>query len=306
MANGKSKGSGLWRYAGPASVAMLAVFCGVIIGLAWRRPALTEEQSGLILSLVDSVSTANGRSAPIRVALFDAKLDNGEATKDLKSILEAESAFTWKAVNSTDIEAGALQEFDVVIFPGGNARLQRAALGDTGKEIVREYVRSGGGYIGICGGAFLATAKYDWGMALVNAKPLTGQIDIPGEGLVSIAARGAGIVKMKLSDSGEKILGNLPGLLDIRYSGGPILSPAGMSDLSDFVSLAEFRTEVWEYEPQRGTMIDTPAIVAGRFGRGRVILFSPHPEMTAGLDSIVLRSIQAVAKSRSSSPAAIP
>jgi hypothetical protein len=114
-----------------------------------------------------------------------------------------------------------------------------------------------------------------------------------------MTARGAGTVKIELSNAGKRVLGDFPGLLDVRYSGGPILSPAGTSDLPGYVSLAVFRTEVWEYELQRNTMIDTPAIVAGRFGEGRVIIFSPHPEMTTGLEWLVPGAILATARTHS-------
>lgn len=300
MFNEKSTYSVLKRFWG---LAIIALFCGAAICLVWRchriKAALAEEQSRLVDSLIDSVSAANRNSNPIRVALFDANLDDGSATKDLRRFLDAESTFVWKSVSPTDIQAGALEGFNVVIFPGGIAPQQAAVLGDDGKQATRKFVQAGGGYVGICGGAFLATAKYDWGMALVNAKPLTGKIDIPGKGMVSIAARGAGTVKMELTDAGKSVFGDSPGLLDIRYSGGPIISPAGMSDLSKYVSLAVFRTEVWEYEPQQGSMIDTPAIIAGRFGKGRVIIFSPHPEMTAGLEFLVRCAILATARTRS-------
>lgn len=86
--------------------------------------------------------------------------------------------------------------------------------------------------------------------------------------------------------------------MDIRYSSGPILSPAGLSELPDYVSLAMFRTEIWQHEAQRYTMIGTPAIIAGRFGNGRVIIFSPHPEMTAGLEPQIARALLATAHMR--------
>lgn len=99
------------------------MFCGATICLAWRyhllRAAIVEEQSCLIDSLVVSISEA-GRGQ-IRVALFDANLDDGSATKELKNILDTESTFAWKAVSSADVQAGDLERFDVVIFPGGSA-----------------------------------------------------------------------------------------------------------------------------------------------------------------------------------------
>jgi hypothetical protein len=41
-------------------------------------------------------------------------------------------------------------------------------------------------------------------------------------------------------------------------------------------------------------MVGTTAIARGRFGQGRVICFSPHPEMTEGLDSFVEHAINFV------------
>ena len=48
---------------------------------------------------------------------------------------------------------------DMLLVPGGWARLKSLALGDGGRENIREYVRGGGGYFGICGGAGLALAS---------------------------------------------------------------------------------------------------------------------------------------------------
>jgi glutamine amidotransferase-like uncharacterized protein len=295
----KSMQSVFRRLRTPAIVILLA-FCVAAIGLAWQHHrlsvALAEEETRLVNSMAESALAVGNNGVQTRVALFDAGLDDGSATKDLKRILAAESAFVWKTVTPTDIQAGRLEGFDVAIFPGGFAPKQAEALGSEGQQAVREFVQAGGGYVGICGGAFLATSRYDWGMALVNAKPLTGKIDVPGKGTVSMTARGAGTVKMDLTDAGRRVLGDASSLLDVRYSGGPILSRAEARDLPEFIPLAVFRTEVWEYEPQRGTMIGTPAIIAGRFGNGRVILFSPHPEMTPELHWLVRRAILATAR----------
>jgi len=62
--------------------------------------------------------------------------------------------------------------------------------------------------------------------------------------------------------------------------------------LPDYTVLAYFRSEVGLYPPQKGTMINTPAIVTAPFGRGRVVSISPHPESTAGLKSMIGTSIR--------------
>ena len=69
----------------------------------------------------------------------------------------------------------------------------------------------------------------------------------------------------------------------------------GQENLPDYVTLAFFRTEISKYEPQKGTMIDTPAIVATEFGAGRVIAISPHPESNVHLESLVQRAVTWVA-----------
>jgi hypothetical protein len=63
-------------------------------------------------------------------------------------------------------------------------------------------------------------------------------------------------------------------------------------ELAPYTTLAHFRTENVLYEPQRGTMVDTPAIVAGHFGQGRAFAVSPHPEATEALHSIISQSIR--------------
>jgi hypothetical protein len=39
-------------------------------------------------------------------------------------------------------------------------------------------------------------------------------------------------------------------------------------------------------------MVDSPAIAAGGYGRGRVLFVSPHPEQTSGLEDLVQRGAQ--------------
>jgi glutamine amidotransferase-like uncharacterized protein len=243
-----------------------------------------------------ALSAAGGRTTGVRVAVFAMEGYESHATSALTTILDAQSGCNCELVSPADVRAGALDRFDVVIFPGGSGSEQAAALGHEGKEAVRQFVESGGGYVGICGGAFLATAKYDWSLGLVNAKTVTGQRNIPGLGMRSMASRGRGTVKIELTEAGKRVFGDFPGLLDVPYTSGPVLSLAGRRDLPEYVPLARYRTEIWEYKPQRGTMIHTPAIVAARFGKGRVILFSPHPEMTEDLETFIPRAVLATAR----------
>ena len=66
-----------------------------------------------------------------------------------------------RLLSAEHIRHGALQKEppDTLLVPGGWARLKSLALGDGGRENIRDYVRGGGGYFGICGGAGLALAS---------------------------------------------------------------------------------------------------------------------------------------------------
>jgi len=238
-----------------------------------------------------NVLTDVRESQRTRVAVYDAGGTGGQGVANLERIFGSNPAYVLHHLGPADIRAGVLEQFHVVIFPGGSGSKEAAALTKEGRRLVRQFVASGGGYVGICAGAYLATAKYDWSLGLVNAGTLTGQRQIPGEGEKSMWARGTGTVQMELTARGREILGDVPGRVELRYANGPILSPAGREDLPEYTPLAFFRTEIAKYEPQKGTMIDTPAIIAAEFGRGRVLAISPHPEANPQLESLVQKAV---------------
>lgn len=63
----------------------------------------------------------------------------------------------WRLVSARQVRAGALAEQRpaCLLVPGGFASRKGASLGRAGLAAVREYVASGGAYLGICGGAGL-------------------------------------------------------------------------------------------------------------------------------------------------------
>ena len=72
--------------------------------------------------------------------------------------------FLCRLIKAQDIaEADILSKHTpkLLIVPGGNAKLKSMALGDKGKYNILKYVRSGGNYLGFCGGAGLALNHED-------------------------------------------------------------------------------------------------------------------------------------------------
>jgi glutamine amidotransferase-like uncharacterized protein len=64
----------------------------------------------------------------------------------------------------------------------------------------------------------------------------------------------------------------------------------------DFACLAKYRSEISRYAGQKGTMVNSPAMIAATFGKGHVILISPHPESSEELRPIIQRAILAAAR----------
>lgn len=224
-----------------------------------------------------------------RVAVFDDGGVGGAGRRRVEQILLGDGWVT-RRIDATDIRAGALSQFDMIVCSGGSGSGQARALGEDGREKIKAFVSDGGGYVGICAGAYLATAGYDWSLGLIDAKTLHRGAQW---------RRGTGPVRLQWEELGEQPpavdapIGkeNAGRLVEVKYANGPIIGPANRDDLGDYTVLAWYRTEITKHDAQPGLMIDTPAIVSGRFGDGRVISISPHPEQTDGVEEDVKRLI---------------
>jgi glutamine amidotransferase-like uncharacterized protein len=108
-------------------------------------------------------------------------------------------------------------------------------------------------------------------------------------------------VSIELSGPGRALFGEHRGSLDYHYGNGPIFAPAKKKDLPDYQVLAWFRTAV----PGRdgadpAVMVNTPAIISSRYGKGRVLVSSGHSEWSAGIEAFMLRYVEWAAARRGS------
>ena len=229
----------------------------------------------------------------LHVAIYDGGGAGASGPRNLQKVMKTiPRSLAWP-IGPSDILDGALVHFDVVIFPGGSGSKQAAALGIEGRDKVSTFVDHGGGFIGICAGAYLAAANYSWSLKICDYNTFCEAREIPGVGRKSMWYRGpSSTVTMQLTPDGNEVFGHSCEPLTVRYHNGPIVSRAGIPELSDYQVLAWFRSEVSRYETQRGTMINTPAIVSGKFGKGRVLSISPHPESSQNLHPLVARAIR--------------
>lgn len=240
---------------------------------------------GLLAEIPGGGTNIHALIAPkIQVALYKGPGTGGNGPPDLmKELNGIKARTTLMEITPEEIRGGALTNYDVVIFAGGSGSQEAKAIGEKGRAEVEKFVGNGGGYIGICAGAYLATSGYPWSLHIINARTLSPKWQ-----------RGRAVLKMELTHEGSGILGGAANV-NVMYHQGPVVGPANDTNLPPYEPLAFFRTEVAENKTPAGIMINSPAIFAGHYKSGKVICISPHPEQTEGLEYIVPHAVNWVA-----------
>ncbi|MBI5409049.1 MAG: hypothetical protein HZA14_06755 [Nitrospirae bacterium] len=218
----------------------------------------------------------------------------------------------FKLIRSEDIRNGKLKDYKMLFVPGGWASNKLKSLGEDGVNEIKNFVENGGSYLGFCGGAGLATLD---GIGLLNIKRKPTKERLPSfsgrihlnitehriwKGLI----KGPG-VRFKIQDSKFKIQDSRftsslvtrhsslifhawwPSQFVIADNGIQILASYGdalpdsfSSDLN--VGDVEANGSWDELEgiykinlnPKR--LLNEPAVVEGRYGKGKVILSLVH------------------------------
>ncbi len=184
-------------------------------------------------------------------------------------------------VRSEDIRRGALRNHRMLFVPGGWAAHKLGALGERGCVAIRRFVEAGGGYLGICGGAGMATED---GLALlpVRRKPSARRV-----------ASFSGPIRLILADHpvwrgvGQPVFNAWwPSQLEAEAQEIRVLATYGDAlpeAFSSDVPVTAGQAQGWgALEEQYGILLDParlhgePAVLEGRFGRGRVVLSLVH------------------------------
>ncbi len=183
---------------------------------------------------------------------------------------------TFSALDGDRIAAGALSEFDLLIMPGGFATwgLDRAENIVGIDAAIHAFISEGGAFMGSCGGGFYASDGRPGWLGAVDATPNYTQ---------EYLSTGAAVLGISINDP---VLGRgLPEAIELPYYHGPVYSNAKR----EAISLAHFRNFISESRlfidnPLAPSLFEremknTPAVLSADLGRGKVIIFSPHPEM---------------------------
>lgn len=177
---------------------------------------------------------------------------------------------TYKDLNSSTQDFSRL--YKVMLFPGGYAPYYNYWISKNGKDRIRNFVNTGGGYYGICAGAYFAVDRVEWGNRVYDDAAGYDLDLFPGTGTgdeEKIADYYAGNWSMLTFDfeNENTILSDYkaaPYTEDIIYLGGPY-----------FTADAGAVVEVLATYNYNGK----PGIVAFQHDSGKVVLSGPHPEI---------------------------
>lgn len=229
-------------------------------------------------------SASAQRPALITVAVLEAPGVGADALATAIATIDATPGMRARRVTPDEVRGGALAGAQAALFTGGRGSVQGQMLGEDGRERVRAFVRGGGGYVGICAGAYMALQGEPefHKIAIVAGRHATGDAWI----------RGIAPLRVTPGD------GSPP--LAMHYANGPLIGPEAVAGLSPFVVLATFDEEIQSEAngTHAGEMRGMPAALAAGYGEGRIVLFSPNPTLEPSHPELLVGALRFVAQRR--------
>lgn len=170
----------------------------------------------------------------------------------------------WVEINETIINNGDLFWYDVICFPGGWAGTYINVINRGGINNIRDSVRNGTSYIGICAGAYFASDKVVF-ENITYEYPLKLFDGVSYGPLPTIASWSNYTMTTLYINKSNPINIYEPSEEYMLYYGGPCFQPYNNTDIDVIATWRDY--------------YDEPAIISFKYGQGNVILFGSHPEI---------------------------
>jgi len=185
-------------------------------------------------------------------------------------------------IRSEEIKAGALSRYGMLFVPGGWASAKLRTLGEKGQAAIRYFVENGGSYLGICGGAGLATGS---GIGLLPVSRKATQERVPSfSGPIRLSRVSHVIwenIESPVFSAWWPFQFHIAAENEINVLA--TYEEAQADAMSADIKVGDGQINGWsESEERYGIFLDPqrlknePAVVEGRFGQGKVILSLIH------------------------------
>jgi len=216
---------------------------------------------------------AAGSSDVIKVLIYSGTGASTNCVNGVKTALASAnsnnlvSGVTFSYATSSTLTSTILSGYDLLVMPGGSGG--SVYLNTISKSVIQNFVKNGGGYLGICAGAYAAAAHTDgyydgWGIAPhVYAKAVSYE----------------GKLNMTITSTGAQVL-NRSGTITISHYNGAAMYLTS-SSAKIFATYADSKTGYKGYAD----------IVGDFYGNGRTVLIGSHPELSPQYPDIIANLI---------------
>ena len=231
-------------------------------------------------SCADSTAATAQPVKKVRTGYFIGDGCNGSGVYYWAQMLHLAPALDLTLLDAKDIQNGKLDNLDLLVIPGGSSASQYKDITEKGGDKIREFVKKGGSYVGICAGFHCTLNKPD----RFRLMPYTYR-----NGAGGYRAK----VAIDINERGAKLMDIKPGRYWVSYSRGPISTEVKEWEHGKAETLGIYRSTVNNIG-RNSDFLNAPAVIYGNYGKGKVIATSFHPEMHRWNDSISMGCIYAV------------
>lgn len=216
----------------------------------------------IVFCLLLSASCIQGKNAD--VALYS---DRGAAAT---CVTATRNMFEWmgfrvEVIDAQYINDHSLEGFCIICFPGGDMYQYARDITGPGKAKIRRFISDGGGYIGICGGAYFTGERVFWQGTQLSMQPLAifpGTTQGPIDAIAPYPE--CMMCRINITDDVHPITQLETNNPWIMYCYGPKLLPNENADV-DVLGVYDIGGQ--------------PAMIAFQYDMGCVFIIGTHPEI---------------------------
>lgn len=186
-------------------------------------------------------------------------------------------------------------DFNIFIWPGGFTDLAtsfKTSVNLRSCNAIRNFVYSGGGFIGSCYGAGAASSGMIFPINFFQSRtiylPALGFLSLTSSSFIPVVC--GGFTSVKLTNCSHPVSFGLDKIETTFHGGGPVFSPVFMDKNTQSLGvLDDLQIEWWEINidhlPQSciekyiDCVIGKPLWISSKFGEGNVVVFGDHPEV---------------------------
>ncbi len=172
-------------------------------------------------------------------------------------------------------------EADVLVISGGDPFAIFSSIGKKGVSTIREYIKKGGTYIGICAGAYFALQFHDNPYPWLNLVP--GTISNFSENPpVNVRMPHKYLVKYRegyvFHPVREAVFVTYHNLLSAPLYGGPCMQSADAQSLCTYTDFTDKTIFLCSKKAAKDTLLQKTALLTKKVSKGCLYLFGPHFE----------------------------